>query len=218
MARPADPNARVELLRAAERVFGTRGLDGATIADITVTAGLSKGAFYLHFVNKEDAFRQIVESMLARMTSCIEEDNPFDFEAPGRGGHSLGTEALREVLERWHDKDAELFEFVWQNRRVVRLLLEGGRSATFSYMVDEFAERCRVHTKRFLAWGVGQGVFRADLDVEVASLVIAGAYDRVARQIVHSTSRPDLRELCLKVQALMVSGLGSPLMKKVQNP
>ncbi|MGZ3427448.1 MAG: TetR family transcriptional regulator, partial [Polyangia bacterium] len=61
MARPPDPNAKIDLLRAAEAVFAERGLDHAKVGEITERAGHSKGSFYLHFENKEDAFRQIVE-------------------------------------------------------------------------------------------------------------------------------------------------------------
>ena len=56
MARPSDPNARMRLLEAARRIFIEHGLDRAKVEDITREAGLSKGAFYLHFKTKDDAF------------------------------------------------------------------------------------------------------------------------------------------------------------------
>jgi AcrR family transcriptional regulator len=60
MARPSDPKAKSRLLEAAERVFIERGLDRAKVEDITRAAGLSKGAFYLHFKTKDDAFKEIL--------------------------------------------------------------------------------------------------------------------------------------------------------------
>ncbi|MEO8877136.1 MAG: helix-turn-helix domain-containing protein, partial [Polyangiaceae bacterium] len=62
MSRTADPKAKIALLRSAEVVFAERGLTSARIEEITKRAGLSKGAFYLHFESKEVAFRQVVES------------------------------------------------------------------------------------------------------------------------------------------------------------
>src|SRR6188472_1728918 len=76
-ARPADPNAKVALLRAAEAEFVERGLDRARVEDITARAGRSKGAFYLHFTSKEDVFRQIVDHFLSRMSDCIEGEPPL---------------------------------------------------------------------------------------------------------------------------------------------
>lgn len=202
MSRPPDPNAKIDLLRAAQAEFVARGLDLARVEDITERAGRSKGAFYLHFGSKEDAFRQIVETMLARLADCIDEAAE-DLEVES------GIKGAPLFFQRWRDKDLEIFEFIWQNRGVVRLLLEGGKSAAFGYLIDEFAERSRRHTMRMLAWGVRQGMFRGDLDVEVASLVIAGAYDRVARELVRRTRRPELGRLLAEVQRLLISGVAS---------
>jgi len=49
------------------------GLDQARVDDIAARAGKSKGAFYLHFDSKEEAFREIIESLLARLHSCVRE-------------------------------------------------------------------------------------------------------------------------------------------------
>ncbi len=203
MARPSDPNVKIDLLRAAEAVFLEHGLEKAKIEDITDRAGTSKGAFYLHFKHKESVFRQIVDSMLARLVSCIEQDSTLTDEK------KMLSSTPDEWLKFWLDKDVEMFEFVWQNRRVVRLLLEGGRSATFSYMVDAFAERCRQTTKRVLEWGKAAGMYREELDVEIGSLVLAGAYDRVARNLVKSETKPDLRAVCWAVQRILVTGMAA---------
>src|SRR5665647_1101621 len=72
MSRTSDPNARANLLAAAEAAFVRAGLEGAKVEDITRRAGLSKGAFYLHFRGKDDAFRQLVEAMVAGLAGCVD--------------------------------------------------------------------------------------------------------------------------------------------------
>ena len=202
MPRPADPNAKIDLLRAAEAVFVERGLDHAKVEEITDRAGHSKGAFYLHFGSKEEAFRQIVETMLARLSVCLDES--------GSPPESPDAAALAAFLDGLRAKELEMFEFIWANRRVMRLTLEGGGSASFGYLIDQFAERSREHTKRMLAWGIRQGLFRPDLDLEIASLFVAGGYDRVARQIVRAERKPDLPVLLEQVQRVVHLGLATP--------
>jgi AcrR family transcriptional regulator len=206
MSRPADPNAKIDLLRAAEAVFVERGLDHAKVEEITGRAGHSKGAFYLHFGSKEDAFRQIVETMLARLSACLDQS--------GSPPESRDAATLGAYLDGLRVKELEMFDFVWANRRVVRLTLEGGGSASFGYLIDQFAERSRAHTKRMLAWGIRCGLFRPDLDVELASLFIAGGYDRVARQIVRAERKPDLGALLDQVQRLVHLGLATPALAR----
>src|SRR4051812_5086723 len=133
MPRPADPNAKIDLLRAAEAVFAERGLDNAKIEEITERAGHSKGSFYLHFTSKEDAFRQLVESTLARLASCLDGDRMADNMRLPPADH----------VAHWRAHDLELFEFIWTNRRVMRLMFEGGGSAQFRYLIDQFADRSR---------------------------------------------------------------------------
>ncbi len=200
MARPADPNAKIDLLVAAEAVFVEHGLDQAKVEEITARAGRSKGAFYLHFDSKETAFRQIVESLLARLAALLAEDSTFSGEVHGSAGAA-------ERFARWREKDAEIFEFMWQNRRVARLLMEGGRSASYTHLAHEFAERCRHDTMQKLEWGRRQRLFREDLDVDMASLVLSGAYDRVVREIILAEKKPDCTALATRLQHLMLGGL-----------
>ena len=63
MARKAGVSAeqtRAQLLKAAARVFALKGYDGASIADITGEADLSRGAVYAHFEGKAELFVAVV--------------------------------------------------------------------------------------------------------------------------------------------------------------
>jgi AcrR family transcriptional regulator len=202
MPRTSDPNSKIKLLAAAEAVFVRSGLDNAKVEDITRRAGLSKGAFYLHFESKEDAFRQLIEAMVARLASYI-EDCPVDAASAPR---------LDEFLDRWVSQDAEMFEFVWQNRGLVGLLLDGGKSAAYRHLVDEFAERASGKTRILLEEGIAAGLYRRDLDLDVTCAFIGGAYDRLARKIVREKSKPDLHALLRQVQTLFLRGIASPRM------
>ena len=205
MARPSDPYARIDLLRAAETVFVEHGLDRARVEQITALAGRSKGSFYLHFESKEDAFRQIVETLVARLGALLDSAPPERFD-------QLSDPA--EYLEAWLDIDVQIFDYLWQNRGVARLVLEGGKSAAFGYLVDAFAERSRAQIKQALALAVERGFYRADLDVELASLVVSGAYDRVARELVRLPRRPDLRRWIGEVQRLVLRGIAGPTLTR----
>jgi AcrR family transcriptional regulator len=199
MPRPADPNAKIDLLRAAEAVFAERGLDNAKIEEITERAGHSKGSFYLHFTSKEDAFRQLVESTLARLATCLDGDRMDDNMHRPPADH----------VAQWRAHDLELFEFIWTNRRVMRLMFEGGGSAHFRYLIDQFADRSRQQAADALATGVANGLYRNDLDVEVASMVLAGGYDRFARELVRAERKPDLPKLLATLQRICLTGIAS---------
>jgi AcrR family transcriptional regulator len=196
MARPSDVYAKVDLLRAAEQVFLEHGLEKARVEDITARAGKSKGSFYLHFQSKEDAFRQIVEAFLARLAAIMESpvDVECDFEA---------------IVTRWHEKDLEWVEYFWQNRAVAKLLLHGGNSQQFVYLVDAFANHARANCMQLVQLGIERGYYRADIDPAVASLMIAGAYERLIRELIDMPKKPDLPRMLETAQDLLLRGLAA---------
>ena len=157
MPRPADRRAKIELLRSAEAVFVEHGLAAAKVEDITGRAGVSKGAFYLHFESKEDCFRHIVEGFVAKLAACL-GDTP-----PPTSLESLAQ--LTEHLEQWHAHDVEIFEFCWQNRALMRMIFSGGGGVSYGYLIDEFAERVSGQMKAWARHLMAVGIYRCDLDL-----------------------------------------------------
>jgi TetR/AcrR family transcriptional regulator, repressor for uid operon len=62
-----DPEAtREALLRAASEQFAEAGYEGASLSRILERVGLTKGALYHHFTNKEEIAEAIIEESIAR--------------------------------------------------------------------------------------------------------------------------------------------------------
>ncbi|AKT42253.1 TetR/AcrR family transcriptional regulator [Chondromyces crocatus] len=198
MPRVADRRIKIELLRAAEAVFSERGLAGARVEDITGRAGVSKGAFYLHFKSKEDCFQQIVEGFVARLASTTEPPDDIFEGLPATAG---------ELLERVREHHVSILEFCWQNRSLLRMMLAGGGGTPYAYLIDEFAVRVASRSKRLLARGIAAGLYRTDLDPELASAVLSGGYERLVRELIQQDKRPDLVAWCTQVQRIFQDGI-----------
>ncbi|MCP5073562.1 MAG: TetR/AcrR family transcriptional regulator [Rhodobacteraceae bacterium] len=54
---------RVQILKAAEKVFGTIGFVDASVADITREAKTAQGTLYIYFEGKEELFSELVAEM-----------------------------------------------------------------------------------------------------------------------------------------------------------
>ncbi len=64
---------RQKLLDAAEEVFGERGFDATSIAEITQRAGVALGTFYVYFPHKEAIFVELVDELGARLRKVTTE-------------------------------------------------------------------------------------------------------------------------------------------------
>ena len=62
---------RRALISAARAAFGANGFAATTIDEITHAAGVTKGALYHHFTDKDDLFRAVVEDVKADVTSVV---------------------------------------------------------------------------------------------------------------------------------------------------
>ncbi len=60
---PRGQRTRARLLEAAERVIGETGYERASIVEITKSAGVAQGTFYVYFESKYAVFVQLVDTL-----------------------------------------------------------------------------------------------------------------------------------------------------------
>jgi AcrR family transcriptional regulator len=209
MSRTPDLLAKISLLRAAEEVFSEKGIALAKVEEITRRAGLSKGAFYLHFDSKEDAFKEVVESFLARCTAIFQ------------GPHALPDESIPhdpdEALEFILDRDEQAFEFLWQNRAFLAIV--ESCSGPQGYLLDAFLEGMRKNSMDWAHAWEQRGLFRKDLDRDVVSTLMVGGYRALVRRMTASETRPPIRQWVSEALTLFVRGLGTdPLLNASRRP
>ena len=66
-------NAREEILKAAERLFGKVGFDGTTTREITELSGVNKALMYYYFKNKDALLESVLERYFARLDVILLE-------------------------------------------------------------------------------------------------------------------------------------------------
>jgi len=64
---------RNKLLDAAEQVFGEQGYENASIVEITRTAGVAQGTFYVYFESKKSIFIELVDTLGTALRRSLAE-------------------------------------------------------------------------------------------------------------------------------------------------
>src|ERR1700677_3992595 len=73
LAEPVNRNqrrrqrTREDLLAAADRVFRVKGVDGATVNEVTEEADVAYGSFYNHFQSMDEVVSALAEASLQRV-------------------------------------------------------------------------------------------------------------------------------------------------------
>jgi len=105
---------RREILLAARRLFGDRGLYESRIEDMTERAGIAKGTLYLYFHSKEDLIRAVAVSALDDLEERIDRGT--------RGARSL-PDLLRRIVEAhlaFFAENPDLLRILHQVRGMVK--------------------------------------------------------------------------------------------------
>jgi len=210
MARPARPGTRQALLEAARAEFALRGLERARVEDIARRAGVSKGAFYLHFSTKEEAFDELLHRLLGALEALAQRRTTVTARldgAPRRGRPTASARALRLKLER--TLDTELLELLWANRQLQRAL-DGAGGHRWSKPMDQLRGCMRGLASGRIAGLEAASLLRPGLDDEVVVDLVTGGYESCARRMAGLRTRPDLGAWAESFLKVLDQGLLAP--------
>jgi TetR/AcrR family transcriptional regulator, transcriptional repressor for nem operon len=93
--RRAERDTRGELLRAAERIFASKGYAAVGINEVLASVGVPKGSFY-HYFSSKDAFG---EAVIARYFTGYLADMDLIMNDPGLDGAAR----IFAYFASWHD-------------------------------------------------------------------------------------------------------------------
>jgi AcrR family transcriptional regulator len=67
-------STRENILRSANKVILDKGADALTLEAVAEEAGISKGGLLYHFPSKKNLIQGMIESMIAKVDSALEEE------------------------------------------------------------------------------------------------------------------------------------------------
>jgi AcrR family transcriptional regulator len=91
-------NQRERILAAVADVTSVAGYRDMTVADVIVTAGVSRRTFYEHFKNKDDAFLAAFDAVLAQLLAVVRE--AYESEKDPADRLRAGLEAFLDFVAR----------------------------------------------------------------------------------------------------------------------
>ncbi|MDE6639779.1 MAG: TetR/AcrR family transcriptional regulator [Acetatifactor sp.] len=125
---------KAKLIASARAEFMEKGYTGASLRKICANAGVTTGALYFFFNDKEDLFRAIVEPPLTTLLNMMQEHFARDEQV-------LSPPNVYEHQEGDHDEFAEmLIHHLYQNYDAFILLLTKSRGTSFEDSLDRIVD------------------------------------------------------------------------------
>ena len=148
------------LINAAMDLFASYGYRGTSLARIARAAGVTKGALYWHFNDKEDFFLAVAERVLEEWNNAFRQEGPVTNRAEFRD-HFLRifeTSAGLNVTNPWVSR--LLMIITLESHKIGPRVLRAMRKAN---------TRQLQYLRDVVAQGKSLGVFEADLDLDWAA-------------------------------------------------
>ncbi len=185
------------ILNQAMRIFLEKGYHGTSIDEITKAAGLTKGALYWHFKNKEDLLRRIIdeheERFLDGMIKAVKEVE---------GG----------VLEKFEKYIRFNSAFAYYNRELcVSFTTLAAELVGAHHEIEPKIKRSYKKYQRFLSDLISRGkrekIFKKEFDSDLAALAIIAFHSGILLHWYMNRDEIDGEAYVKTFKKIMLQGL-----------
>ena len=156
-----------QILDISTTMFSEKGYHETHVELIIKTAKVGKGTFYRYFKNKEDLFVSVLQRFLDRWEKDV-------FIAPS-------TFTADTIFNQFHSITIRSFQFFKKNDDLCNIYfrISPGLSSVFQPYIERFENQMIDYVIQYLEAGSSLGYVRPDLNLEMASNIIVGAFLRV---------------------------------------
>ncbi len=132
-----------KIVQSAKEQFLKFGYEGAKLRDICTCAGITTGAFYRHFKDKETLFSSLVKPAAEHFIHVNAEGNHRSFDA-------LKTGNERDVLLGAKATSRAMVELIYANKEAFTLLINCAHGSVHENFIEKVIEIEEAETMHFL--------------------------------------------------------------------
>lgn len=172
-------DTRTQIINAARQLFAERGKENVTMIDVATISGKGRRTLYLHFKNKEELYRTLVDYELNVMYNSV-----------------------LAVSDKILPPKLKLSEFIWVHLDTVQMIINrnGTLRSDFFRNISEI-ERLRRKTdrkemkliRRILEMGISRGEFKK-MNVELTTIILFQAMKGMEIPYIRRNKNPDFEK------------------------
>ena len=199
-----------KILDCGKNIFKTQGFEKANLRAICKAAGVTTGAFYGHFEDKEALFSELVEPIVNQIQSsyAMYEDKSFDVYK--RENH-IKKETISKILESKAQGAIEMVLYFFEHKDVFELLVFGSYGTKFNNFLDEIIEKEDKNHFEILSMIYGADHVNDVITNRGIHLINHAYFYALSEVAVHSKSKEEV-----KLNATLISEFFNEGWKKIR--
>ncbi|UTC91503.1 TetR/AcrR family transcriptional regulator [Treponema denticola] len=125
-------NTRAKILRAAKQEFFTNGFADTNVRAIAEKAGVTTGALYNLFDNKDGIFEALVSGVFDEFLDIVAHRDVFDAENFG-----MKTSDLSAIIELSQRRFLKMMDFFYDNWDAMKLIVCCSKGSSYEHIFDK---------------------------------------------------------------------------------
>ena len=167
---PPDPtNTIAKILKSAGAEFLRNGYAGASLRKIAAAAGLTTGALYRHYADKEALYKALVEPVYHEILGSLRKETD----------HYEGLLDSEGVNAMWEDPGRgveTVFRYVYDHLDAVRLLISASKQTVYGDFKERLIKTDVDLTARYLRAARRRGYKLRKLSKGELNIIVRGQY------------------------------------------
>jgi AcrR family transcriptional regulator len=167
---PPDPTETIKkILASAKAEFLQKGYGGASLRKIAARAGLTTGALYRHYADKESLYRALVEPVYHEFLDSLRGQTDYYDSL-------LATEGLNAMWERSGRSVEALFRYIYDHLDEFKLLLSAEKRTVYGDFREQLIRSDVELTMRYIQSARQRKYTTRDFTSEELYVIVLGQY------------------------------------------
>lgn len=196
-----------KILESGKKIFKEQGFEKANLRAICKEAGVTTGAFYGHFEDKESLFAELVEPLIAEVKRyyAMYENKSFDAYKKEK---RIGKETIQKILESKAQGTIDTVLHFFENKDVFELLVFGSYGTKYSSFLDELIEIEDKNHFKILSMIYGANHVNDRITNRGIHLLNHAYFYALSEIAVHSEDKEEVRQNAILISNFFNEGWG----------
>lgn len=178
-----------KILESGIKNFSKDGYEKANLRKICKEAGVTTGAFYRHFSDKEDLFTNLVEPFASQILDIYKNYEGKSLKTY-ESNEEISKNKLLEILKMKEDASVKSVSFFYDNKGIFELLIFSSYGTKYENFIDEIISFEDINHKKILNLIYEEG-YKSVITDEGVHLINHAYIYALAELVVHSNSKEE---------------------------
>ena len=173
-----DKSIDPRILSCAREEFLSKPYEQVSLREICKKAGVTTGAFYNRYKNKEELFDAIVAPTLATLAKFSDNTESFNYD-------QLDSQDMRRVWELTPETQRRSVEMLYNDFDGFRLLLCHAEGTKYANFIHDFVNDVTDRSHRFAAEAYRRGISPFLIEKEELHMLLTAYWSTMFEPIIH---------------------------------